>query len=100
MAEAKRTIVDQVVTETKKVPAVSLTLTVEEAEVLAVVGQFIGGDPDLSARKHYKSVSAALRTAGVGIRTYSSDAKHPANQIDRSRGNRIYFKTPSILPSF
>ncbi|MEU5957579.1 hypothetical protein [Streptomyces sp. NPDC047525] len=92
MAEAKRTTLDKVVTETKKVPAITLTLTVEEAEVLAVVGAFVGGDPDLSARKHYQSVSKALRTAGV--RTYGSDPGHPMNQLDRERGTSVYFKTP------
>ncbi|MFJ8930617.1 hypothetical protein ACIRLA_28940 [Streptomyces sp. NPDC102364] len=88
MAEAKNTTVEQQVTETKKVPGITLTLTVQEAEVLAAVGQYIGGDMYDSPREHYRSISKALRVAG--IRTYGERSSHPSNLV--TAGSSVYFK--------
>jgi hypothetical protein len=88
MAEAKSTIIEKPVTETKKVPGITLTLTVEEAEVLAVVGAFIAGDAENSPRAHYRSVSKALRAAG--IRTYGYGISHPSNLL--AEGVNLRFK--------
>lgn len=65
MAEAKRTTVEKVVTETKKVPAITLTLTPEEAEALhALVGNITGDSKD-SPRKHTDGIYYALQGAGI-----------------------------------
>ncbi|MDQ1016678.1 hypothetical protein [Streptomyces afghaniensis] len=65
MAEAKRTTVEKLVTETKKVPAITLTLTPEEAEALhALVGN-ITGDSTGSPRKHTDGIYYALQRAGI-----------------------------------
>lgn len=67
MAEAKRTIVEKVVTEKKNVPTITLTLSKEEAEALyALVGN-ISGDGQGSPREHTDSVFYALSGAGVSI---------------------------------
>ncbi|MGW1673272.1 hypothetical protein [Streptomyces sp. NPDC002324] len=80
MAEAKRTIIEQEVTETKKVPAVTLTLTVEEAETLMAVGAKVGGDRYTSPRKHYEAVTKALRNAGV--RDFTASGPHPYKHLE------------------
>ncbi|MFB7027165.1 MULTISPECIES: hypothetical protein [unclassified Streptomyces] len=67
MAESKRTTITQEVTETKKVLAVTLTLTIEEAEALQALVGSITGDAVRSPRKHTDSVYHALK--GAGIRT-------------------------------
>lgn len=79
MAEAKRTTITQEVTETKKVPAVTLTLTIEEAETLMAVGAKIAGDYRVSPRKHYAAVTAALSAAGV--RDFTASGPHPYKHI-------------------
>ncbi|MEU6389983.1 hypothetical protein [Streptomyces sp. NPDC046939] len=88
MAEAKSTTVEQKVTETKKVPGITLTLSLEEAEVLAVVGQYIGGDIKDSPRGQYREVVKALRAAGV--RSYGYGNSHPSNLV--TSGSSLYFK--------
>jgi hypothetical protein len=69
MADAKRTTVEKVVTEKKKVPAITLTLTQEEAEALQALTGNITGDSYGSPRKHTDAVYHALSQAGVS--TYS-----------------------------
>lgn len=50
---------------------VVLTLSSEEAQVLADVYSSLGGDPMYSNRKHTASVFEALSAAGVGFRSFS-----------------------------
>ncbi|MEU5577799.1 hypothetical protein ABZ791_10645 [Streptomyces huasconensis] len=82
MAEAKRTIIEQEVTETKRIPAVSLTLTVEEAETLMAIGCRIAGDRYKSPRRHYESVVRALAKAGV--RDFTAAGDHPYKHLTGS----------------
>jgi hypothetical protein len=79
MAEAKRTIIEQEVTQTKRVPAVTLTLTIEEAETLVAVGARIAGDRYKSPRRHYESVVSALSKAGV--RGFETSGEHPYKHL-------------------
>lgn len=65
MAEAKRTIIEQEFTEKKRVPAVTLTLTIEEAEALHAVVGSISGDAKSSPRKHTDGLYYALKRAGI-----------------------------------
>ena len=44
---------------------VTLTLTMEEAEFLASLTDYIGGDPNYSPRKHSDSIWSALMAVGV-----------------------------------
>ncbi|MFF5371357.1 hypothetical protein [Streptomyces sp. NPDC013187] len=91
MAEAKRTIIEQEVTETKKVPAVTLTLTIEEAETLMAVGSRIAGDRYKSPRRHYESVVTALSKAGV--RDFTAGGAHPYKHLT---GNGLSFSVEPL----
>lgn len=82
MADAKRTITEQQVTETKKVPAVTLTLTIEEAETLMAVGSRIGGDRYKSPRRHFEAVVQAL--AKSGVRDFTASGPHPYKHLNGS----------------
>ncbi|MER5883107.1 hypothetical protein ABT160_04705 [Streptomyces sp. NPDC001941] len=82
MAKARRTVTDQVVTETKRVPAVTLTLTIEEAETLIAVGSLVAGDAETSPRRHYEAITEALLKAGV--RDFTASGSHPFDYLKRS----------------
>ncbi|MFE6226880.1 hypothetical protein [Streptomyces sp. NPDC057854] len=81
MSEAKRTIITQEVTETKQVPvpAVTLTLTIEEAEALHAVVGSISGNTKASPRKHTDGIYYALQRAGI-----STGGKRVQKQISGS----------------
>jgi hypothetical protein len=61
MAKVKKDV-ERVTTETV---TFTLTLSAEEAETLAAVMGTVGGDCELSARKHTDAVLRALEAAGV-----------------------------------
>ncbi|MFE9442511.1 hypothetical protein ACFYO2_26745 [Streptomyces sp. NPDC006602] len=88
MAEAKRTIVDKEVKRVEKVPGITLTLTIAEAETLIAVGAKIGGDREHSPRKHYEAVTKAL--LGAGVRDYTVSGKHPFKHFE-SNTRGLYF---------
>ncbi|MGW1673273.1 hypothetical protein [Streptomyces sp. NPDC002324] len=79
MAEAKSTTIEKQVTEKKQVPAITLTLSIEEAEALqALVGR-VSGSTYASPRKHTDAIYIALDRAGV-----STYAKPVSRQIEGS----------------
>lgn len=53
-----------------------LTLTREEAEVLAIATWKVGGSPSGSSRKHFEAVDRALREAGVNGGDLIDAGKH------------------------
>lgn len=63
MAQAAKTTIPVVVTS--EAPGVTLTLTLSEAETLAKIMTFVGGDPVMSRRKDTDSIHKALRTVGL-----------------------------------
>ncbi|MFD7605171.1 hypothetical protein ACFWAN_32650 [Streptomyces mirabilis] len=65
MAKAERTTVEKTVTEKKKVPGITLTLSQEEADVLMALVGNVTGDSYASPRKHTDAVYTALSRAGV-----------------------------------
>ncbi|MEU9404758.1 hypothetical protein AB0E08_03445 [Streptomyces sp. NPDC048281] len=91
MADAKRTTVEKIVSEKKKVPAVTLTLSHEEAEVLLALVGNLTGDSVNSPRKHTDAVYYALSGAGV-----SSYGKPYAKQM---LGNLKWLNEPKA-PSY
>jgi hypothetical protein len=52
-------------TVTTEVPAVYLTLTIQEAQALALLLRYVGGNPDTTARKYTDNISMALNKAAV-----------------------------------
>ncbi|MEU6389982.1 hypothetical protein [Streptomyces sp. NPDC046939] len=64
MADAKNTTIEKQVTETKKVPGVTLTLSKDEAEALLVLVGNVSGE-SASPRKSTDAIYYALRNAGV-----------------------------------
>lgn len=78
MAKAKKSV--------QTTERIKLTLTVEEAETLAVITQKIGGSPSASARRFVDNIAHALSRVGVvGSVLYSN----PAYQVS---GVGITFK--------
>lgn len=67
MAQAKRTIENQTVTEKQAVEEVTLTLSREEAEVLYIVTGNISGPQETKGRKAVSSVYYALSRAGIRL---------------------------------
>ncbi|MEU5957578.1 hypothetical protein [Streptomyces sp. NPDC047525] len=66
MADAKNTTVEKQVTETKRVPGITLTLAKDEAEALMVLVGNIAGEGS-SPRKHSDAIYYALKSAGVSV---------------------------------
>ncbi|MGN7135821.1 hypothetical protein [Streptomyces pseudogriseolus] len=93
MAESKRTIIEQEVTETKRVPAVTLTLTIDEAETLMAVGAKIGGHREKSPRKHFDAIVSALGRAGV--RDFTASGSHPYKHLSRSAPGLVFNNEPT-----
>ncbi|MFD7552992.1 hypothetical protein ACFV9E_00420 [Streptomyces sp. NPDC059835] len=84
MAEAKRTIIDQEIKKVEKVPAISLTLTIEEAETLMAVLVKVAGSTTTSPRKHTNAILVSLEKAQV--RDWESTG-HPFSLLaDRNGG--------------
>ncbi|MFJ3634648.1 hypothetical protein [Streptomyces sp. NPDC090112] len=65
MAEAKRTTIEQEVKKIEKVSAISVTMTIEEAEALMAVLVKVAGSTTNSPRKHTSAVLQSLEKAGV-----------------------------------
>ncbi|MGI5196952.1 hypothetical protein ACQEVY_25535 [Streptomyces sp. CA-288835] len=95
MAEAAKTTVSKTIERVEKVPAITLTVSIEEAETLMAVGAKIGGDPEHSPRKHYAAVTEALRDAGV--RDYMVGGEHPFKYLG---SGALFFsnKKSSVFP--
>ncbi|MFJ8930616.1 hypothetical protein ACIRLA_28935 [Streptomyces sp. NPDC102364] len=85
MADAKSTTVEKQVTETKKVPAITLTLSKDEAEALMVLVGNVSGEGS-SPRKHTDAIYYALKSARVDVL-----AKDISLQLD---GRLRWLKTP------
>lgn len=67
---------------TKKVTTeYTLQLTAEESDTLVQLCNNIGGDTQLSARRHTNAIGHALKACGA------QDARHPVNE----RFSEIYF---------
>lgn len=62
---------------------VHLVLTIAEAQALADILLYVGGDPELTRRKYADAIQAALRS----VKGISSDR----NPTDVNRGSGIYF---------
>ena len=60
----------------QEVDSYILTLTQDEANTLASILSRIGGNSELSPRKHADSISRALRSVGVNYRRTPEDALH------------------------
>ncbi|MEV6419040.1 hypothetical protein [Streptomyces sp. NPDC051662] len=87
MAEAKRTIIEQEVTRVTKVPGITLTLTMEEAETLIAIAAKVGGSRERTVRKHVDSVTNALLM--MGARDWTTE-DHPFQNI--TPGSYISFQ--------
>jgi hypothetical protein len=72
MATVERQTRSVEVTITEEREVVVLTLSSEEAQVLVDVYAVLGGDPDLSNRRHTSQVYEALRAAGFRYRSLGS----------------------------
>lgn len=59
---------------------VTLALTREEAETLAVATFGTTGHPRDSARRHFDCIGAALRSVGIDPGQYSLDARYKVDQ--------------------
>lgn len=88
MAEAKRTIIDLEVKKIEKVPAISLTITIEEAEALTAVLVKVAGSMTNSPRKHTSAVLESLEKAHV--RDWEAEG-HPFSLL-ATRGGGLEFK--------
>ena len=62
---AKVTINRQDSAPVPPIKSVTLELTPEEAQVLADIFDFVGGDPVHSRRKYTDSIQCAMRNAGI-----------------------------------
>ncbi|WP_030386511.1 hypothetical protein [Streptomyces sp. NRRL S-241] len=87
MAEAKRTIIDQEVKKIEKVPAISLTLTLEEAETVMAVLVKVAGSTTNSPRKHTNAVLTSLEKAHV--RDWESPG-HPFSLLARNGAGLVF----------
>lgn len=67
MAKAITKIVTEEVTVTKKVPRVTLDLSIEEARSLRSVLRQVSGSPEDTYRKYTDAVEEALLDAGVMV---------------------------------
>ena len=65
MATASHGFTEERKTIITKVPTVTLQLTCEEANTLAVILWQVGGSPSKSPRKDAESISQALRAIGI-----------------------------------
>ncbi|MFD8018939.1 hypothetical protein ACFV6G_00720 [Streptomyces lavendulae] len=65
MAEAKRTIITREVKKTETVPALSMTISIEEAESLMAVLVKVAGSLTNSPRKHTNAILRSLENAQV-----------------------------------
>ncbi|MFD8886442.1 hypothetical protein ACFV0H_28595 [Streptomyces erythrochromogenes] len=93
MAEAKRTTIDQEVKKVEKVPAISLTITIEEAEALTAVLVKVAGSMTNSPRKHTQAVLTSLEKAHV--RDWEAQG-HPFSLLERRNGGVTFndYATP------
>lgn len=79
--------------ELSRSDAYRLRLSIEEAETLFVVLGGVGGDQEVSPRKHAQSVMDALK--GIGI------TREGTNSIRDLRDGAIYFQRyPAPKPAF
>ncbi|MBT2609869.1 hypothetical protein J7I97_16675 [Streptomyces sp. ISL-87] len=88
MAEAKRTTIDREVKKTEKVAAISVTMTLEEAESLMAVLVRVAGSMTNSPRMHTNAVLQSLEKAQV--RDWET-AGHPFALLDE-RASGLVFK--------
>lgn len=89
MAKATRTNVEKKVQRTELVPSITLTLSIEEAEALAVLTSNIAG-PFGSPRTHTDNVYYALTDARVSV-----SGKPVAKQLS---GSMTWLKEPKKSP--
>ena len=69
-------------TETTVTRIVNLELTEEEVKFLLTILEYVGGNPEQSARRHQSPISRALE--GTGIKRLYLDCRGPGGMVQGS----------------
>lgn len=67
-------------------PTLTLTLTMQEAEVLHTILRAVGGEPDASPRGHMNTTLTALENAGIAYNDNAFETRYQGlyfkNEVD------------------